>query len=113
MPSSLLQSHAYNFIGTKNIKKVLISGIPEIYTMKIRSSRRFLMVLSPALAVNNWCTYALYVAIEAMLNLHSKIICVVLQVWYYYYYYYYLNVNKCVSNFFGILSLNKVLKYGY
>ncbi|XP_021924170.1 interleukin-1 receptor accessory protein-like 1 isoform X2 [Zootermopsis nevadensis] len=55
--------------------------IPEIYTMKIRSSRRFLMVLSPALAINSWCTYALYVAIEAMLNLHSKIICVVLQVW--------------------------------
>jgi len=53
--------------------------IPEIYTMKIRSSRRFLMILSPALAVNSWCTYALYVAIEAMLNLHSKIICVVLQ----------------------------------
>ncbi|GFG38730.1 hypothetical protein Cfor_07037 [Coptotermes formosanus] len=53
--------------------------MPEIYTMKIRSSRRFLMILSPALAVNSWCTYALYVAIEAMLNLHSKIICVVLQ----------------------------------
>ncbi|XP_023711857.1 uncharacterized protein LOC111866811 isoform X2 [Cryptotermes secundus] len=53
--------------------------IPEIYTMKIRSSRRFLMIISPALAVNSWCTYALYVAIEAMLNLHSKIICVVLQ----------------------------------
>jgi len=67
------------YVGTK-IYKNLVSGIPEIYTMKIRSSRRFLMILSPALAVNNWCTYALYVAIEAMLNLHSKIICVVLQV---------------------------------
>ncbi|XP_069676252.1 X-linked interleukin-1 receptor accessory protein-like 2 isoform X2 [Periplaneta americana] len=53
--------------------------IPEIYTTKIRSSRRFLMVLSPAVAINNWCTYALYVAIAEMLNLHSKIICVVLQ----------------------------------
>lgn len=61
-----------------------VAGMPEIYTMKIRSSRRFLMILSPALAVNSWCTYALYVAIEAMLNLHSKIICVVLQVWHSY-----------------------------
>lgn len=74
----------YNFIATKNITKALVSGMPEIYTMKIRSSRRFLMILSPALAVNSWCTYALYVAIEAMLNLHSKIICVVLQVWHSY-----------------------------
>ncbi|KAJ9597524.1 hypothetical protein L9F63_011621 [Diploptera punctata] len=53
--------------------------MPEIYTMKIKSSQRFLMVLSRALAVNNWCTYALYVAIEAMLNLHSKIIFIELE----------------------------------
>ncbi|PSN47735.1 hypothetical protein C0J52_04602 [Blattella germanica] len=53
--------------------------MPEIYTTKIKSCRRFLMVLSKALANNSWCTYALYIAIEAMLNLHSKIICIELE----------------------------------
>ncbi|XP_049773999.1 interleukin-1 receptor accessory protein-like 1 isoform X2 [Schistocerca cancellata] len=53
--------------------------IPETYANAVKKSRRFLMVLSPALAANNWCIYALYIAIEALLNLHSKIICVELQ----------------------------------
>ncbi|XP_049852398.1 interleukin-1 receptor accessory protein-like 1-B [Schistocerca gregaria] len=53
--------------------------IPETYANAVKKSRRFLMVLSSALAANNWCIYALYIAIEALLNLHSKIICVELQ----------------------------------
>nr|CAD7609633.1 unnamed protein product [Timema genevievae] len=53
--------------------------IPETYSTNVNISRRFIMVLSPSLARNKWCTYALYMAIEAMLNLHSKIICIILQ----------------------------------
>nr|CAD7264797.1 unnamed protein product [Timema shepardi] len=53
--------------------------IPETYSTHVNTSRRFIMVLSPSLARNKWCTYALYMAIEAMLNLHSKIICIILQ----------------------------------
>ncbi|CAG2063243.1 unnamed protein product, partial [Timema podura] len=53
--------------------------IPETYSTHVNISRRFIMVLSPSLARNKWCTYALYMAIEAMLNLHSKIICIILQ----------------------------------
>ncbi|XP_049774000.1 titin-like isoform X3 [Schistocerca cancellata] len=63
-----------------NFNVSLIYGvIPETYANAVKKSRRFLMVLSPALAANNWCIYALYIAIEALLNLHSKIICVELQ----------------------------------
>ncbi|XP_068086537.1 interleukin-1 receptor accessory protein-like 1 [Anabrus simplex] len=53
--------------------------IPETYSQRVRQSRRFLMVLSQALANNTWCIYALYVAIDAMLSRKSRIICILLQ----------------------------------
>ncbi|GLG92801.1 Uncharacterized protein GBIM_00376, partial [Gryllus bimaculatus] len=50
--------------------------IPETLVQSVRDSRRFLMILSPALLENRWCTFALHVALKAVLQLQLHIICI-------------------------------------
>jgi hypothetical protein len=43
-------------------------------------SRRLLAVLSPSLLHNSWTSTAVYQALHTLLTVHSRIICVTLQV---------------------------------